>query len=85
MPDASLRKQLGVFGGPHSDKVDNKGRITNVTAYSDLPADYDPGNFYLLYLGIFAVLSPMISVNFCGVRYHGGSPPTAPPGSRPVE
>lgn len=51
-----------------------------MTVNSDLPEDYDPGNFYLLYLGVFVVLDPLISVNFCGVRYHGGSPPTAPEG-----
>lgn len=80
-----MRGQLGFFGGSHANKGDNRARFTNVTCNNDHPPDYDPGNFYLLYLGVFIVMDPLMSINFCGVRFHGGSPPTAPPGQEPVD
>lgn len=30
-------------------------------------------------------MEPFASINFCGVRYHGGSPPTAPIGTKPAK
>lgn len=30
-------------------------------------------------------MEPLTSINFCGVRFHGGSPPTAPVGQKPAD
>lgn len=65
------------FGGAHIDQLDSPGHYTNMIALSDLPEEADPGRFYIVYPGIFCTLANFVSVNFSGLRVHGGSPPIA--------
>ncbi|KAF8576919.1 hypothetical protein K439DRAFT_1622506 [Ramaria rubella] len=79
-----LKKQLGPFGGKHVDSKDHPASYTNMIFLSHLPSTYHPGLFFLYELGAYIHLDPFISVNFSGLRFHGGTAPTAPPGERPV-
>ena len=45
---------------------------------SDLPEGYDPGRFFILYPGVFA-LNNFTTLHFSGLRVHGGTAPVAPP------
>jgi len=74
---------MGDFGGEHSDIGDNAAYYTHMTAVSDLPDDYDPGRFFILYPGVFITLSNFACINFSGLRMHGGTAPVAPPGADP--
>ena len=70
---STLKGSLGFFGGAHTDDGDS---TTCMMAHSDLPSGYHPGCFFLLELGIFVVLDNYTCINFSGLRYHGGTPPT---------
>lgn len=72
---------MGAFGGKHRDKGDNSAYFTHMAAISDLPSSYDPGRFFIIYPGVFVTLSNFISVDFSGLRMHGGTPPRAPEGA----
>ncbi|KAG6818850.1 hypothetical protein H0H93_001053, partial [Arthromyces matolae] len=82
--EASLRLVMSFFGGEHFDFHDNAGYFTNIHVLSDLPENYDPGRFFLLYCGVFVQLSPNTNFSFSGLHYHGGTAPTAPPGIEPA-
>ena len=79
-----LHESLGFFGGKHKDQHDSIGGYTCMTAISDLPDDYHAGVFHCLELGIFIVPSDIMILSFSGLRWHCGTPPTAPPGEDPV-
>lgn len=80
----SLTQDLGLlFGGGHADEGDFWAKYTHVICKSQLPPSYNPGCFFLLFPHIFVVMEDNTSINFCGLRFHGGSPPTAPPGEEP--
>lgn len=82
--DVTLEKDMGPFGGEHCDSKDNPGFITNMETNHDLPDDYDPGRFYILLPGVFVTLKNYTSINFSGLRFHGGTPPLAPIGVEPA-
>jgi hypothetical protein len=76
---------MGQFGGEHQDNKDNAGYYTHIVAVSDLPESYDPGRFFILYPGVFVTLENFASLDFSGLRMHGGTAPTAPSGEDVVE
>lgn len=80
-----LGDAMGFYGGEHFDSGDAIGYYSNMSPNSDIPDDHDPGCFFILELGVFIALRRRISVNFSGLRRHGGSPPTAPPGQEVSE
>ncbi|KAF8589305.1 hypothetical protein K439DRAFT_1612890 [Ramaria rubella] len=59
---------LGPSGDRHNDNNDEESGYSNTWVHSHLPAEYHPGLFMFYELGL---------------RYHGGTPPTAPPGVTP--
>ncbi|KAF8573365.1 hypothetical protein K439DRAFT_1625127 [Ramaria rubella] len=59
---------LGPSGDRHNDNNDEESGYSNASVHLHLPADYHPGLFMFYELGL---------------RYHGGTPPTAPPGVIP--
>ncbi|KAF8575143.1 hypothetical protein K439DRAFT_1623816 [Ramaria rubella] len=59
---------LGPSGDRHNDNNDKESGYSNTSVHSHLPAEYHPGLFMFYELGL---------------RYHGGTPPTAPPGVTP--
>lgn len=75
-------ESMGFYGGEHTDSHDAVGYFSNMTTNSDVPEDYDPGCFFILELGVFIGLTRYASINFSGLRRHGGSPPTAPRGKK---
>lgn len=81
----TLKDSLGFFGGEHRDEKDSPAHYSNMTAISDLPSGYDPGRFFILYPGIFVTLNNFVSINFCGLRMHGGTSPIAPHDANPAE
>jgi hypothetical protein len=62
----SLNGKMGHFGGAHGDPGDSIGAFTNILAVPQLPPGYDPGRFFLLYLGLYVTLHPFVSLNFSG-------------------
>ncbi|KAI0693169.1 hypothetical protein BC835DRAFT_1416096 [Cytidiella melzeri] len=82
---ATLAKLMGArFGAPHRDQGDSPFHLSSMTVLSDLPSDYDPGRFYVLAIGVFVELTPLLNVYFCGRLRHGGTPPLAPHGQEPI-
>jgi hypothetical protein len=81
--DATLASDMGFFGGEHKDIHDNPAFYTNIISDPDLPDGYNPGNFFVLYFGVFVVMKKHMGINFSGLRRHGGTPPTAPLGMEP--
>lgn len=75
-----MKDSLGFFGGAHTDRGDSAGGTTCMMAHSDIPEDYHPGRFHLIELGVYVVLEELVCINFTGLRYHGGTPPTCPDG-----
>ncbi|KAJ7182537.1 hypothetical protein C8R43DRAFT_1116175 [Mycena crocata] len=83
----SLSGNMGFFGGAHFDMKDHPGHFSHMSANSDLPADdevpegqeYTPGFFFIPELGVFIVLDRHTSINFSGLRRHGGTPPLCSP------
>ncbi|KAF8576643.1 hypothetical protein K439DRAFT_1622720 [Ramaria rubella] len=59
---------LGPSGDRHNDNNDEESGYSNTSGHSHLPAEYHPGLFMFYELGL---------------RYHRGTPPTAPPGVTP--
>jgi hypothetical protein len=47
---------------------------------SRLPNTYTLSQFHIPRLGIYFTLRNFDSANFCGLNYHGGTPPVAPRG-----
>ncbi|KAJ7198330.1 hypothetical protein GGX14DRAFT_666597, partial [Mycena pura] len=72
---------MGFFGRAHTDDNDDPAHFSHMSANSDLPegAGYTPGYFFILQLGVFIVLDRHTSINFSGLRRHGGTPPLCPP------
>lgn len=56
-----------------------------MTCASDLPSNFDPGRFFILYPGVFYEQGNFVSFCFSGLRRHGGTPPVAPPGTSAEE
>ncbi|KAJ7875413.1 hypothetical protein B0H13DRAFT_2348154 [Mycena leptocephala] len=65
----TLEGSLGFYGGNHNDNKDSPARFTNMTIQFHIPR-----------LGIYFTLRNFDSANFCGLNYHGGTPPVAPRG-----
>ncbi|KAF8581468.1 hypothetical protein K439DRAFT_1619050 [Ramaria rubella] len=59
---------LGPSGDRHNDNNDEESGYSNASVHSHLLAEYHPGLFMFYELGL---------------RYHGRTPPTAPPGVTP--
>lgn len=78
--DDTLENSLGFYGGNHNDNKDSPARFTTMTMCSRLPNNYTVSTFHIPRLGIFFTLQNFDSANFCGLNYHGGTPPIAPPG-----
>lgn len=68
------------MGGDHFDAQDCKGLYTNTISWPDMPDDYEPGLFFLLFARIYIRMEKYLGVNFSGLHKHGGSAPTAPDG-----
>ncbi|KAJ7470041.1 hypothetical protein B0H11DRAFT_2237846 [Mycena galericulata] len=85
--EPSLAGDMGFYGGAHTDGKDGVGHFSHMSANSDLPDDdevpegqeYTPGFFFILELGVFIVLDRHASINFSGLRRHGGTPPLCSP------
>lgn len=73
-------KDMGRVGGDHFDAQDCKGLYTNTISWPDMPDDYEPGLFFLLFARIYIRMEKYLGVNFSGLHKHGGSAPTAPDG-----
>jgi hypothetical protein len=73
---------MGEFGAQdgHIDRCDSAGGLTTMVANSRLPEGYEAGRFHLLGLGCYIKLEHSMTMAFCGLNRHGGSPPIAPPG-----
>jgi len=41
----------------------------------DIPGDYDPGQFFILYPGVFVTLVNFAMIHFSGLHVHGGTAP----------
>ncbi|KAJ7237551.1 hypothetical protein B0H12DRAFT_958244, partial [Mycena haematopus] len=75
---------MGFYGGAHTDRKDSAGHYSHMSANSDLPEGYTPGFFFILELGVFIQLDSHASINFSGLRRHGGTPPlcSSAPGAK---
>ncbi|KAI0057139.1 hypothetical protein BV25DRAFT_1920359, partial [Artomyces pyxidatus] len=80
----NLKSSLGFFGGDHVDSNDSSAGLSNMFAHAHLPANYDPGLFHLLELGVFVRLDGFKLMSFNGLRRHGGTVPRAPIGEATV-
>ncbi|KAG6914144.1 hypothetical protein DXG01_002196 [Tephrocybe rancida] len=80
---AQRAADMGIYGGEHGDVRDNGGYFSHMYVASDLPPEYDPRWFFLLYASVFIMLESGTSINFSGLRFHGGTAPMAPPGVEP--
>ncbi|KAF8573164.1 hypothetical protein K439DRAFT_1625262 [Ramaria rubella] len=74
---------LGPSGDRHNDNNDEESGYSNASVHSHLPVDYHPGLFMFYELGVFIRLERNVNFCFSGLRYHGGTPPTAPLGVIP--
>ncbi|KAF8572620.1 hypothetical protein K439DRAFT_1625649 [Ramaria rubella] len=74
---------LGPSGDRHNDNNDEESGYSNASVHLHLPADYHPGLFMFYELGVFICLDRNVNFCFSGLRYHGGTPPTAPAGVIP--
>ena len=81
LQDGKLSATIGPFGAEHRDLKDNPAYYTHMLSLSDLPDNFDPGRFFILYPGVFITLENFACINFSGLRFHGGSPPRAPAGT----
>ncbi|KIM78012.1 hypothetical protein PILCRDRAFT_11469 [Piloderma croceum F 1598] len=77
---ASLKKDMGSFGGKHQDLRDGPPAYSAGTSHSKLPDRYDNGCFFLCELGVHIYLTNMQVLHISGLKTHGGSVPTAPEG-----
>ncbi|KAJ7697017.1 hypothetical protein B0H17DRAFT_1197749 [Mycena rosella] len=78
--EKTLANSLGFYGGNHNDNKDSPARFTNMVMCSRLPDTYTLGKFHIPRLGIYFMLRNFDSANFCGLNYHGRTPPIAPQG-----
>lgn len=53
--------------------------MTGMISYPSLRRGCDPGTFFLVELGVFVRLHGLRLLYFNGLRFHGGTPPRAPP------
>lgn len=77
----TLESALGSAGAVYIDPNDSPAHFTNMTCISDLPNNFDPRCFFLLYPGVFFEQKNFYSFCFSGLRWHSGTPPIAPPGT----
>ncbi|KAJ7679693.1 hypothetical protein B0H17DRAFT_1206482 [Mycena rosella] len=78
--EKTLVNSLGFYGGNHNNNKDSPARFTNMVMCSRLPDTYTLSKFHIPHLGIYFTLRNFDSANFCGLNYHGGTPPIAPQG-----
>jgi hypothetical protein len=71
---------MGRVGAAHFDDRDCKGLFTTTVSWPDMPDDYDPGLFFLLFARVYMRMEKHSSFTFSGLHKHGGSSPTAPDG-----
>ncbi|KAI0739287.1 hypothetical protein C8Q80DRAFT_1124618 [Daedaleopsis nitida] len=76
-----LKKEFGNFGGKHLDHNDSEGGYPSMVTYGDIAEEEEPGVFIVGDLGVAINLDGFIVINFCGLRFHGGYPPNAAPGT----
>ena len=76
---------MGDFGAEHRDVKDNAEYYTCMISVLDLPADFDPGNFFILYPGVFVTLTNFATMHFSGLRVHGGTAPIATRDTDPAD
>ena len=64
----TLVDTLGYFGGERQDTKNNSAYFTHMVAISDFPEGYDPGCFFILFLGVFISLKilPRLTFVSCG-------------------
>ncbi|RPD52058.1 hypothetical protein L227DRAFT_618139 [Lentinus tigrinus ALCF2SS1-6] len=79
----NFKKDLGSFGGKHKDEHDSSGGMTTMITFSDLHPSEHPGFFIVGDFGVAIRQNGLVVASFCGLRWHGGFPPTARPGKRP--
>ncbi|KAF8177877.1 hypothetical protein BJ912DRAFT_930238 [Pholiota molesta] len=80
--EAGDMKSIGRAGGVHIDPLDHPGCFTNTFSSPDIPADYCPGQMFLLIARVFADLEEFHALNFSGLHFHGGTAPLPPTGKR---
>ncbi|KAJ6493868.1 hypothetical protein DFH09DRAFT_1104331 [Mycena vulgaris] len=78
--EKTLANALGFYGGNHNDNKDSPAWFTNMAMCLRLPNDYTLSKFHILRFGLYFTLRNFDSANFCGLKYHGGTPPIAPEG-----
>lgn len=71
---------MGRVGVAHFDDKDCKGLFTTTLSWPDMPDDYKPGLFFLLFARVYIRMEKHLAFTFSGLRKHGGSAPTAPDG-----
>ncbi|KAI0744660.1 hypothetical protein C8Q76DRAFT_789156 [Earliella scabrosa] len=77
-----LQADFGAFGGKHVDDKDSPAGFTSMITY-ELDGEDHPGHFIVGDLGIAVLLDGLVIINFSGLRFHGGFPPTAALGKAP--
>jgi len=85
--DKGLKASMGFFGltAGHTDDGDDEGGLTCMISSSRIPDDYEPGRFHIFGLGMYMIVKPKTAVFFSGLGKHGGTPPIAPAGVKPVK
>ncbi|KAJ7828423.1 hypothetical protein B0H13DRAFT_1917074 [Mycena leptocephala] len=76
----TLEGSLGFYGRNHNNNKDSPTCFTNMTMCSHLPNTYTLSQFHIPCLSIYFTLCNFDSANFCGLNYHGRTPPVAPRG-----
>ncbi|KIY61680.1 hypothetical protein CYLTODRAFT_447602 [Cylindrobasidium torrendii FP15055 ss-10] len=74
-----VMSELKTFGLKHKDGGDALSAMSTMISNNDLPPGYEGGRFHLVELGVYVELEGCIIVGFSGLRWHGGTPPLAPP------
>lgn len=87
MSDKGLESAMGFFGltAGHTDDGDDEAGLTCMISSSRIPDNYEPGRFHLFGVGVYIVIKPKIASIFNGLSKHGGTPPIAPDGLKPLE
>ncbi|KAI0681802.1 hypothetical protein C8T65DRAFT_751241 [Cerioporus squamosus] len=75
-------RDLGQFAGKHVDEHDSAGAYTCMISMNRLSENDRPG-FFMANIGVAIEQRGIITTCFSGLHFHGGFPPTAPPGQTP--
>lgn len=78
---------MGFFGlmAGHTDEGDEEAGLTCMISNSRIPDDYEAGRFHMFGIGSYIVIKPKIASIFNGLSKHGGTPPIAPEGVKPLD